>query len=414
MYQVQSPTAILRGRARVRAGPRARARVSSTVLLLGLTSLLTDISSEMVSAVLPLYLVIANGYSPLAFGMIDGLYQGGAALVRVGAGFVGDRWRRHKEVATAGYGVSAACRLALLTAGSSLGAIGAIVLADRTGKGIRTAPRDALISLTTEERNLGTAFGVHRAMDTTGAMLGPLLAFAILAAAPLAFHSLFLVSLCFAVVGLMVIALFVRNPVRPVGVASAPPTLRGAAGLLRRGRFRTLLLVGGALAAVTASDNFLYLAAQRQLDVDARWFPLFFVGTAGVYMALAVPVGRLADRAGRARTFIAGHLLLAGAYATLILPVLGILTLPLCLVLLGAYYAATDGVLAAMGSALLPEDLRGSGLGLLTTTTNVGRLLASIAFGAAWTAFGLTAALAIFGCALAAALTFAAPALRRA
>jgi hypothetical protein len=301
MYQVQSPTAILRGRARVRAGPRARARVSSTVLLLGLTSLLTDISSEMVSAVLPLYLVIANGYSPLAFGMIDGLYQGGAALVRVGAGFVGDRWRRHKEVATAGYGVSAACRLALLTAGSSLGAIGAIVLADRTGKGIRTAPRDALISLTTEERNLGTAFGVHRAMDTTGAMLGPLLAFAILAAAPLAFHSLFLVSLCFAVVGLMVIALFVRNPVRPVGVASAPPTLRGAAGLLRRGRFRTLLLVGGALAAVTASDNFLYLAAQRQLDVDARWFPLFFVGTAGVYMALAVPVGRLADRAGRAR-----------------------------------------------------------------------------------------------------------------
>src|SRR5215216_1094044 len=214
MYQVQSPTAILRGRARVRAGPRARARVSSTVLLLGLTSLLTDISSEMVSAVLPLYLVIANGYSPLAFGMIDGLYQGGAALVRVGAGFVGDRWRRHKEVATAGYGVSAACRLALLTAGSSLGAIGAIVLADRTGKGIRTAPRDALISLTTEERNLGTAFGVHRAMDTTGAMLGPLLAFAILAAAPLAFHSLFLVSFCFAVVGLMVLVCFVRNPQR--------------------------------------------------------------------------------------------------------------------------------------------------------------------------------------------------------
>src|SRR5215207_9955886 len=234
MYQVQSPTPILRGRARVRAGPRARARVSSTVLLLGLTSLLTDISSEMVSAVLPLYLVIANGYSPLAFGMIDGLYQGGAALVRVGAGFVGDRWQRHKEVATTGYGVSAACRLALLTAGSSIGAIGAIVLADRTGKGIRTAPRDALISLTTDERHLGTAFGVHRAMDTTGAMLGPLLAFAILAAAPLAFHSLFLVSLCFAVVGLMVIALFVRNPVRPVGVASAPPTLRCAAAASAR------------------------------------------------------------------------------------------------------------------------------------------------------------------------------------
>src|SRR5215216_7606525 len=156
MYQVQSPTAILRGRARVRAGPRARARVSSTVFLLGLTSMLTDISSEMVSAVLPLYLVFISGYSPLAFGVIDGIYQGGAALVRVAAGMIGDRWRRHKEVAVAGYGLSAACRLALLTAGTALSTIGAIVLADRTGKGIRTAPRDAMISLTTEERNLGT------------------------------------------------------------------------------------------------------------------------------------------------------------------------------------------------------------------------------------------------------------------
>jgi MFS family permease len=414
MYQAESSATALRGHKRIVAVGRGRVRVSSTVLLLGLTSLLTDVSSEMVSAALPLYLVLANGYSPLAFGMIDGVYQGGAALIRVASGYVGDRWQRHKEVATAGYGLSAACRLALITAGTSIGAIGAIVLADRTGKGIRTAPRDAMISLTTPKQQLGTAFGVHRAMDTTGAMLGPLLAFVILAAAPLAFHSLFLVSLCFAVVGVMVIALFVRNPVRPVGSASPAPTLQGAAGLMRRGPFRTLLLAGGALAAMTASDNFLYLAAQRQLDVDARWFPLFFVGTAAVYMTLAIPVGRLADRVGRARTFIAGHVLLGTAYVALLVPAFGIVTLPLSLMLLGTYYAATDGVLAAMGSDILPEHLRGSGLGLLATVTNVGRLLASIAFGAAWTAFGLTTALTIFGCGLVVALALATPALRRA
>jgi MFS family permease len=413
MYSVENPGTVLSGHRRLVAAGRGRVRVSSTVVLLGLTSLLTDISSEMVSAVLPLYLVFVNGYSPLAFGVIDGIYQGGAALVRVAAGLAGDRWRRHKEVAVAGYGLSAACRLALLTAGTALSTIGAIVLADRTGKGIRTAPRDAMISLSTPKEQLGTAFGVHRAMDTTGAMIGPLLAFAILAAAPLAFHSLFLVSLCFAVVGLMVLVCFVRNPQREREAPANPPSLRGAAGLLQRGRFRTILLAGGALAAVTASDAFIYLALQQELDVDARWFPLLFVGTAAVFMTLAIPIGRLADRVGRSKVFVAGHLLLGLVYASLISPVLGGATLPLCLLMLGTYYAATDGVLAAMGSAVLPEDLRGSGLALLGTSTNLAKLLASVAFGAAWSIFGLAVAFTIFGCGLALALAFAAPALRR-
>ena len=414
MYSVENSSTVLTGHKRLIAVGRGRIRVSSTVLLLGTTSLLTDISSEMVSAVLPLYLVFVSGFSPLAFGVIDGIYQGGAALVRVAAGYAGDRWHRHKEVAVAGYGLSAVCRLALLTAGTALSTIGAIVLADRTGKGIRTAPRDAMISLSTPREQLGTAFGVHRAMDTTGAMIGPLLAFAILAAAPLAFHSLFLVSFCFALVGLAVLVLFVRNPQRGAAAPERPASLRGAAGLLKRGRFRTLLLAGGALAVVTASDAFIYLALQQELDIDARWFPLLFVGTALVFMTLAVPLGRLADRVGRARVFVAGHLLLGLVYASLISPVLGGATLPLCLLALGTYYAATDGVLAAMGSALLPEELRGSGLALLGTSTNIAKLVASIAFGATWSLLGLGAAFTIFGCALAVALAFAAPVLRRA
>ncbi len=172
------------------------------MLLLGTCSLLTDISSEMVSAILPLYLVTTLGFSPLQYGIIDGLYQGASALVRLAAGFLGDRLRRHKLLATIGYGVSAVCKLGLAIVGSGLGGISALILLDRTGKGIRTAPRDAMISLTAPKRELGLAFGIHRAMDTAGAMIGPLIAFALLAAAPDAYQSLFLISFFVAILGI--------------------------------------------------------------------------------------------------------------------------------------------------------------------------------------------------------------------
>ena len=144
MYQVANPRELLRLRGRLR-----RIRVARNVVLLGLTSLFTDISSEMVATILPLYLVYTLGFTPLQFGIVDGLQQGAAAIVRVAGGFVADRTRRHKEVAAVGYGVSALSRLGLLAA-QSVSALGAIVFLDRTGKGIRTAPRDALISLSTE------------------------------------------------------------------------------------------------------------------------------------------------------------------------------------------------------------------------------------------------------------------------
>src|SRR5688500_8518716 len=145
MYQVESSGYLLRRRRRRRGVPRRR-RVSRVVVLLGLTSFFTDVSSEMVSTILPLYLVYSLGLTPLQFGIVDGLYQGAAALVRVASGFVGDRWNRHKEVAALGYGLSAVTRLAFPLVGSAWTALGALVLVDRTGKGIRTAPRDAMIS----------------------------------------------------------------------------------------------------------------------------------------------------------------------------------------------------------------------------------------------------------------------------
>src|SRR3954462_239618 len=224
MYSVQSSSTL----ARNLTARGIKQRVGGTVLLLGTCSLLTDVSSEMVSAILPLYLVFTLGFTPLQYGVVDGIYQGAAALINLASGYVGDRWRRHKVVAATGYGLSAVCKLGLAVIGGAWAGLSALILLDRTGKGIRTAPRDAMISLTAPKRELGFAFGVHRAMDTAGAMIGPIVAFGLLAAAPDAFHSLFLVSFFIAILGFLVIALLVREPAAPARAAERPD-LRAAA-----------------------------------------------------------------------------------------------------------------------------------------------------------------------------------------
>jgi MFS family permease len=408
VYQVVNPRNLLRLRGR----RRRRTRVARNVVLLGLVSFFTDISSEMVTTILPLYLVYTLGFTPLQFGVVDGLQQGAAALVRVAGGFAADRTRRHKEVAWAGYGLSAVSRLGLLFA-QSVSALGALVFIDRTGKGIRTAPRDALISLSTEREALGAAFGVHRALDTAGAMLGPLLAFGILWAAPGEFDAIFVVSFCIALIGLAILGLFVENRAE-VDPDAEHVSVAAAARLFGTRRFATLVFVGAALALVTVSDGFLFIALQRHLDFEARLLPLLFVGTAFAYMVLAIPVGRLADRVGRGRVFVLGYLPLLAAYGLLLLPSGGSPEIALFLGLLGLYYAATDGVLMALASASLPPALRGSGLALLVTATSIGRLFASILFGTIWTWTDVETAIAAYAIGLVAAMAVAAAALRRA
>jgi MFS family permease len=406
MYQVQDSSALLRARRGLFARGRLTPRVSRTVVLLGVVSLLTDISSEMVAAVLPLYLVYSLGFTPLQYGIVDGLYQGASALVRLASGFAGDRLNRHKEVATTGYGLSAVCKLGLLAVGSAWGAVGAIILLDRTGKGIRTAPRDALISLNSRPETLGLSFGVHRALDTTGAMLGPLLAFALLSIAPLAFDSIFVVSFCVAVVGVAVLVLFVDGRQRasePEEPAPAP-SLRDTGKLIRTPGFRPLLALASVLGLATMSDAFIYLALEQGVGFEPTVFPVLFVCTAAVYMVLAVPAGWLADRIGRTTVFVGGYALLLPVYGLLLTVESGWWAIPVTLGMLGAYYAATDGVLAALGSALSPAHLRGTGLALVGTTTSIARLFASIIFGALWVTVGIEASIACFGGALLAGL----------
>ncbi len=419
MYPVTSPIVLLRGRVKTRAGERTAApRVSRTVILLGLTSLFTDISSEMVSTVLPLYLVFVGGFSPLAFGVVDGLYNGAAALVSLASGFAGDRWRRHKEVAATGYGLSALCKLLLVLAGTAVSAIGAIVLLDRAGKGIRTAPRDAMISLSTEPSQLGAAFGVHRALDTLGAMFGPLLAFALLAMIPLGFHTVFIVSLMMALIGFGILTLFVQ-PAQPaqeapsVAEPAKAPSPKAAFHLLRVSRYRGMLIAGAMLSLATVSDAFIFLALRDELHLALSVFPLLYVGSSMVYVLLATPVGRLADRVGRGRVLVVGYATLLVVYAALLGPLGGWPLLVVVLGLLGAYYAATDGVLMALGSTVVPDEVRGSGLALLGTATNISKFVASVAFGALWTIWGSQAALVCFFVALVVAVALAATILVR-
>ncbi|MEU9212350.1 MFS transporter [Streptomyces sp. NPDC048415] len=460
------------------------------MLALGTVSLITDVSSEMVTAVLPLYLVAGLGLSPLGFGLLDGIYNGFSALVRLVGGHLADRGGgRHKWVAGAGYALSAVCKPLLLVA-HTLTPIGLILAADRTGKGLRTAPRDALISLSSTPTSRGRAFGVHRAMDTAGALLGPLVAFLLLRATVDGYDAVFMVSFCVAAVGVLVLVLFVPGGGRGAGTkravgapagddaeaatahaavapagdakpatahavgasagdakaatadaadapagdakpatahaagaptddakpatggvpsssgdAGARPTLRAALALLHRPDLRRLTLCALLLGLATVSDSFVYLLLQRRLGVPDRWFPLLPLGTAAAFLLLAVPLGRLADRIGRWRIFLAGHGALLLAYGLLLTSWHGTALPYAVLVLHGSFYAATDGVLMAAASDSVPEELRSSGLALVQTGQSLARFVCSLGFGAAWTAWGdrtaLTAsAVALAGCAL--------------
>ncbi|MEU4166410.1 MFS transporter [Streptomyces sp. NPDC026665] len=499
-----------------RAGRRLTA-VGPTVLALGTVSLITDVSSEMVTAVLPLYLVAGLGLSPLGFGLLDGIYNGFSALVRLAGGHLADRGGgRHKWVAGAGYALSAVCKPLLLVA-QTLTPIGLVLAADRTGKGLRTAPRDALISLSSDPETRGRAFGVHRAMDTAGALIGPFVAFLILRATVDGYDAVFTVSFCVAALGVLVLALFVpggaprssrafgpaspasptttptsspapaspgsltspatpaaptspvslpspASPVSrpspaapaaptapgtpaaptspgspasptsagsspspaapgsreprgpeaspgppgaaevsggPAGTAAPRPTLRAALGLLRRPELRGIALCALLLGLATVSDSFVFLLLQRRLGVPDHWFALLPVGTAAAFLLLAVPLGRLADRAGRWRVFLAGHGALLLAYGLLLTSWHGT-ALPFAVLFLhGGFYAATDGVLMAAASDSVPEELRSSGLALVQTGQALARFACSLAFGAAWTAWGDRTALTASAAALA-------------
>ncbi|MEV0663830.1 MFS transporter [Spirillospora sp. NPDC050365] len=395
-----------KGRRGSRQGTRpAVTAVGGTVVALGSVSLLTDISAEMVTAVLPLYFVLTLHLSPAAYGVVDGLYTGATALLRLAGGYLADRLHRRKAVAAAGYGMSALAKLGLTAAGTSVTGLGAVIIVDRAGKGLRTAPRDALITESVPEPVLGRAFGIHRAMDSAGAFAGPLIALAILAlvgsTSQAAFHSLFLTSFCIAAAGVLVLAIFVRDrssadpPQAPQAATerrTSGVTLGAIAGLLRDASVLRLLCAAGLLGLTTVGDGFVYLILMRRQHYATGWFPLFAVGTNLTYLLLAGPLGALADRVGRKTMLLSGYGLLGTVYLLLSLPFTGLPTACAVLGLYGAFYAATDGVLMALAGPALPQHLRTTGLACVQTVQALAYLVSSVAFGAAWTRWGIGAA----------------------
>ncbi|WP_309620641.1 MFS transporter [Salinibacterium sp.] len=383
-------------------GPKAANRVSSVVISLGIVSMLTDISSESVAAILPLYVTGVIGLSTVAYGFLDGLYQGVSAMVRIGGGWAADLGGQPKWVAFFGYGLSAVARVGLLFA-TSFGALTAVLTVDRLGKGIRTAPRDALVANASTPQNLAASFGMHRALDNTGAAIGPLLAFIILLVIPNGFSTVFVMSLAFALVGVAVLGIIIPNrrtnsPVQ-AGTTRAPDSA-GPPAEIRRIRHRTpwrelnnpglrrLLLVAGLLGVLTIGDGFIYLVLQDRSSFAAQFFPLLYVGTNVAFLVFAVPVGRFADRFGRARTLVLGHVLLLAAYVSATLPITGPAITILCLVLLGGYYAATDGILAVLATQFTTSATRATAIAAAQTVVAGARFISTAGFGILWFAIG--------------------------
>ena len=398
------------------ARPSVKRRVASTVVLAGIVSMFTDISSESVSAILPLYLTAVVGLGPLAYGFIDGIYQGVSALVRILAGWFSDRVDHPKWVAVFGYGLSAFTRIALIPL-HGFAAITGVITVDRLGKGIRTAPRDALIVASSEPESLGYAFGVHRALDTLGAIIGPLLAFFLLSAVSgnsrtaEDFRPIFVASFAAAVIGLAILLLFVpdlrprrastsRSPVAPrswragadVAQAAGRPALRPAHRRRRRAR-RPHRRRRFPLPRPAASRR-----------PGRRYFPLLYVGTNLAYFAMAVPFGRIADRVGRAKIFLLGHVALILAYVCAGGPFAGAGVVLICLLLLGTYYAATDGVLAALAGGIVEPAALTSGIATAQTVQAAARFFSSTLFGVSWSLFGPRTAFGVVGVLLLVAL----------
>ncbi|HET9168062.1 MAG TPA: MFS transporter [Actinospica sp.] len=383
----------------------ARVRVPRNVLALGLVSLLTDVSAEMITSVVGYYLLVYLQVSTITVGFLDGFYAAVPALLALAAAYLADRFQRRKLLAGLGYGLSAASKLGFAPVGRSVLGLGLVQGSDRLGKGLRTAPRDALISLSAPGAIQGRAFGAHRMMDTIGAFLGPLIAVVALSVsvAATAFDAVFVVSFCIAAIGLLALVLLVTDHREPLDRGETV-SLRAALGLLADRRFRRVCVAATLLAAAWISDTFVYLVLQQRLDLTAVEYALLAVGTSGGYLLLAIPCGRLADRVGRWRVFLGGHVALVAVYLLLAAGPASVYVLCVLLPVHGLFYAMTDGVLMAHAGPMLPRRLRTAGLAILQSVRALGAFLASLVFGFAWSVAGSRVVVWGFAAALALAL----------
>lgn len=351
------------------------------VLVAGLMSLFTDISSEMVVPVLPLFLTAVLGTPVAAVGLIEGVAESTASLLRVFAGWLSDLSGRRKPAMLVGYALGNFTK-PLLAVSVSWPQVLAIRFADRFGKGIRGAPRDALIADSVDASVRGRAFGFHRSMDTAGAALGPLLAAGTLAVMHGNPRAVFWLASLPGIVSVLIGWWFLRERqlTKPVAVAPA---------LAFRSLGRPFLVFTGIstlFALGNSSDAFLILRAQN-VGMATAVIPLAYFGFNAVYAVLATPAGILSDRWGRRRLLVGGYVVFALVYLgfAVVPNAVGVAALFLAY---GAFYALTEGVARALIADQVPAALRGTAMGSYSTMTGIALLPASVIAGLLWESVG--------------------------
>ena len=363
----------------------ALSRMPRGVWTLGFVSLLMDISSEMVHALLPLYLVVGLGTPMLAVGVIEGIAEATAAITKVFSGALSDRLGTRKWLAAAGYGIAAATKPVFPLATSVEGLVVARFL-DRIGKGIRGAPRDALVADMTPPELRGAAFGLRQALDTVGGFLGPLLAILLMWLTAENFRAVFWCAVLPAVAATLLILLAVREPPRPPGLrAVRAPLARAELARLPRA-YWVVIGVAAVFTLARFSEAFLVLRA-ADAGLSAMWAPAVMVLMSVVYAAAAYPAGVVADHIDRRWLLALGLAVLVAADLALGLAA-GLAGVAAGVALWGLHMGLTQGLLAAMVADAAPAELRGTAFGLFNLITGGTMLLASLVAGLLWDAVG--------------------------
>ena len=361
------------------------------VIILGIASFLTDVSTEMVYPLLPLYLnAMLGAQAPAFVGLIEGFAESTASLLRVFSGYWSDRLQQRKPLAIAGYSFSVIGKFFLYISTTwQLVLVGR--MADRFGKGIRTAPRDALIADSSDASQRGNAFGLHRALDSAGASVGVIGAFLLFVSLRDDFSNIFLISLVPAVLGVLV--LFIvreRRPERagrPLGSGTKEPWWRGLGTRWRAldRRLKLFLVIVFIFALGNSSNQFLLLRANN-LGFDNATVILMYLVYNVVYALISWPAGRLSDRVGRKALLVVGYFTYGIVYIGF--AIASPLQLWGLFATYGIYVALTEGVEKALVSDIAPTDLRATLIGLHATFTGIGLLPASLLAGFLWNVFG--------------------------
>lgn len=365
-------------------------KLPATVLVLGAVSFLTDLSSEMIYPLLPVFLATVLGAGPVALGWIEGVAESTAALVKLAAGLRSDRVRRRKPLILGGYALAGLVR-PLVGLATSWPVVLGLRFTDRIGKGLRTAPRDALIADVTAPEERGHAFGVQRALDHAGAVAGPLVAAALLTWAGLGLRAVFLLAAIPAALVVVVIVLGVREA--PAATHDRPGLrLRGAWSQLD-GRFRLFLAAMLVFTLGNSTDAFILLRLQAT-GVAAAGVAVVWAAFHVVKMVATYVGGRLSDRLGRRPMVLAGWAVYAAVYLAFALvdTPQAVLVTFFCY---GVYYGLTEPVERAWASELAPAGLHGTALGLYHGVVGLGALPASVLFGLVWQRLGTAHAFAL-------------------